>query len=30
MSATERCTEPRRGAIIDEAHIGDRRGAFGS
>jgi hypothetical protein len=30
MSATELCTEPRRGAALDEAHIGDIRGAFGS
>jgi NRAMP (natural resistance-associated macrophage protein)-like metal ion transporter len=30
MSATELCTEPRRGAVLDEAHIGDIRGAFGT
>jgi NRAMP (natural resistance-associated macrophage protein)-like metal ion transporter len=30
MSATELCTEPRRGAVLDGAHIGDIRGAFGT
>jgi Mn2+/Fe2+ NRAMP family transporter len=30
MSATELCTDPRRGAVLDEAHIGDIRGAFGT
>jgi Mn2+/Fe2+ NRAMP family transporter len=30
MSATELYTDPSRGAVLDEAHIGDIRGAFGT
>jgi Mn2+/Fe2+ NRAMP family transporter len=30
MSATELCKPPRHGAVLDEAHIGDIRGAFGT
>src|SRR3981081_1877882 len=30
MSATELCKAPRHGAVLDDAHIGDIRGAFGT
>jgi hypothetical protein len=30
MSATELYTDPSCGAVLDEAHIGDIRGAFGT
>jgi len=30
MSTTELCKAPRRGAVLDEAHIGDIRGALGT
>jgi len=30
MSAAELCKAPRRGAVLDDAHIGDIRGAFGT
>jgi Mn2+/Fe2+ NRAMP family transporter len=30
MSATELYTDPSRGAVLDEAHVGDIRGAFGT
>jgi NRAMP (natural resistance-associated macrophage protein)-like metal ion transporter len=30
MSATEFCKEPRRDAVLDAAHLGDIRGAFGT
>jgi Mn2+/Fe2+ NRAMP family transporter len=30
MSATELYSDPSRGAVLDEAHIGDIRGAFGT